>query len=322
VATVNNPPTPVLASVTVVMYSDIDCAAIKLKFGITSGTHGTNPSQAGKQSHHILQNALLLNSQGNRMITAYSGLAVMLAGGSAAAGSEHDIANKWQALRRRADQKALNPRPTVGDIKQWGKNDLAAAFQQGKPSRTPAMTDAEAEKLADCLVKEAEEQLNEHRKDNGLPKLNDNNRVTNSPSCFPMDTLVWTSQAVPVQARYLEVGDRVETAAGTRRIARLDYCFAELFEIFVGDETIALSGSHRVRLADGQQLAANRVRAGHRLRTRDGVVSVVSVGKRDPQRIVAVALDTADDCFVGRSGVAIEAEHRAPPIVAFSQIEG
>jgi hypothetical protein len=197
---------------------------------------------------------------------------------------------------------------------------LAAAFQHGKPSR--GMTPTEAEQLADCLSAEAEAQVQQHRKDNGLPRLNDNNRVTNSPSCFPIDTLVWTSQAVPVAARYLGVGDLVESSEGILRLTRIDGCCSELIEIRVGDESIALSPHHRVRLADGRYLAAARVRAGHRLHTRTGRIAVSSVSTRTAEHIIGFGVAERADCFLGRVGIAVEATSGAPPVVAEYRVEG
>jgi hypothetical protein len=338
-ATPNHLPTPVLAGIDPATISDADCEQLIAKYCPAgaqtdpetgqprwTGSHGsnrnfpiTNPTR--HQSHHVLQDGLMINSTGARIMTNYSGFAAMLEGGSHAPGSEHKIANDYQATRRTKEFKKANPAPKWGEIKEWGKRDLVAAFQHGNPSRN--FQNDDAEKLAICLVRQADAAAQQHRRDNNKPRLDDErSRVTLSPGCFPLDTLVWTSQAVLVAAEHLEIGDLLETSSGTLRITRIDECFSELVEITLGDEAIALAPAHRVHLADGRHLSADRVRVGHRLRTRTGEISVTCVSRRAPELIIAVAFAHPADCFLGRTGIAVEATSGAPPVVARSRVEG
>jgi hypothetical protein len=314
-ASVNHPPAPVLERLDVVIHGDADCEALKVTYGVATGKHGANPKGGAVQSHHILQNAAMKNAAGKRIISTYSGHAAMLNGGSCSPGSEHDIANKHQAARARKDAKAANPRPTFGQLKQWAKGDLAAAFQHGNPSR--GMTNKEAEMLADCITNEAIEALQNHRTRRGKPRLNDNSRVTNPRGCFALGTLVWTVTG-PRPVESLARGDALQGPNGIQHVTRTDVCFNNVVEIELdgAGETLSLSSTHRVLLARGRYVAAAMLRAGHELATKAGVPAVVTCvrPREDGARIIGVGVSVQSVAFIGRRGVTVEFPDTGPAV--------
>jgi hypothetical protein len=337
---VNNPPTPVVALADPAWPPGVNCDQLIGQFAppgtpprpsppnppqpppIWTGPHSQNQNFPNPpyQSHHVFQNALCINSVGNRLVSYGAGFAAMLHGGSTMPGTEHNIANAWQAYRRRADTKAATPPPYYWpDMTRWAKNDLYQAFTNGNPQR-PGMTPQIAEQLADCLVMQAEDQIAEAREAAGLRpyRPGPTNRVGTPGGCFTMDVLVWMSPSVAVPAEHLGIGDLIETSEGSLSITRVDVCFTELID----DEAIAVSASHRIRLTDGRYLAAHCVRAGHRVATRTGDVRVASVTPRGAaERVLSVGFRRPGDCYLGRSGVAVEATHGAPPVVALGTWE-
>lgn len=310
----NNPPSPVLENVEVVVRSETECNALKAKFGVKSGTHGTNPPETSKQSHHIFQNAAMVNSNGVRLITAYSGQAVMLFGGSSVPGSEHAIANALQSARTRAGTKIISP--TFGDLKRVAKADLAAAFREAQPARG-GMTNKEAEKLADCLVIEAEKALEEFRKKNGLKpaKLGDANRTTTPRGCFAAGTPVWLDETQYAFVESLHEGAVVKAREGPRTVIRARDCVSSLIEINVGDSSVVLSPTHRVRLINGRYIFCDALRRGHKVDTLRGPRNILSTYRHDgTYPIFSFGVGERTECQVGLCGLWIEVPDSGPKI--------
>lgn len=312
---VNHPPTPALEGLDVAIQDPADCAALKAKYEVETGKHGSNDKGGEVQSHHIFQNAAMKNASGGRIISTYSGHAVMLMGGSHDAGSEHDIANKRQAARSRDAWKEANPRPTFGEIKKWAKGDLKAAFKDGKARE--GITDAEAEMLADCVTTEAVEALQSYRKAKKKPRLNDDNRVTNPRGCFTPGTLLWTP-AGPRPVEELACGDALLGPEGAQLVTRIEACFNTIVELELDGERLSLSATHRVQLASGRQIAAGSLRAGHELATRAGAAALVLDARPRPECgwIIGVGVSSPSAAFIGDAGLIVELVDSGPPIRA------
>lgn len=310
----NHPPAPVLESVSVVVRAHKECEDIKDKYDIDSGTHGNNPSKSGKQSHHILQNAAMKNSNGNRIISTYSGYAVMLQGGSHVPGSEHDIANKHQAARTRKENK--NPTPTFGDLKKNAKADLAAALQHGKPSR--GMSDKEAEIYADCLVLQAEKELENYRKKNNLrpTKLKDGNRTRAPRGCFAAGTLIWLSGGRWINVEDLTNGCLVENRSGNKRVIRTGGCINELIDIRLAGVSIQIAPFHRLRLSCGKYVCADALRCGHEIDTQFGPRTIDAVDRIEGSNpVYHFGMGKRTECCIGEMGVCVEVPVSGPEII-------
>lgn len=310
----NHPPAPVLESVSVVVRTHQECEEIKAKYGIDSGTHGTNPSKSGKQSHHILQNAAMKNSNGNRIISTYSGYAVMLQGGSHVPGSEHYIANIRQAARTRKGTK--NPNPTFGDLKKYAKADLAAAFQHGKPSR--GMSNKEAEIYADCLTLQAEKDLENYRRKNNLrpAKLKDSNRTRAPRGCFSAGTLIWLSSGRWINVEDLTNVCLVENRSGTKRVIRTGDCINELIGIRLGGTSIQIAPFHRLRLSCGKYICADALRRGHELDTKFGPRTIDTTCRIEGSNpVYHFGMGKRTECCIGEMGVWVEVPVSGPEII-------
>lgn len=317
----NNPPTPVLESVNVIVRSETECEELKKTYDVESGVHGSNAKLSGKQSHHIFQNAAMKNSTGKRIVTTYSGQAVMLKGGSAKPGSEHDIANKWQAARARKATKEA--RPTYGQLKKNAKWDLAAAFQHGKPNR--GMTKIEAEQLADCLVVEAEKQQEEHRRAKGKRpyKLNDDNRTHPIRGCFATGTLFWISSDVQIAVEKIPDGVWVETKTAPKKVSRKTTCISELVEIEIEDSLICAAPFHRVRLTNGRFVNIDSLRPGFVVDSMNGPKSISRVSYTDDKKeIFSVGFTQRVQCPIGPLGVWIEIPNTGPKISQYIDVNG
>lgn len=310
---VNNPPAPVLESVSPAIQTQADCAAIKAKYDVISGKHtenNSNPNKAANdQSHHVFQDAAMRNSVGTKIVTYGQAGAVVLSGGSHAPGSEHAIANGHQNARSRKATK--NPRPTMGDIRKAAKADIAAALQHGNPSRKKSgdskkKFNKDMEILADCLVMEAEEKKEANRKARGKRpyKLSDDARTRPPRGCFALGSLIWLTEVVRNTVESLREGMKIELDAGEKVIARVNDCRSYLVEIDLSVDSVSIAPFHRLRLADGRYRCADTLRRGHMLATAYGPKAIIGLKQTtEVFPIHSFSLVETAACRIGASGL-------------------
>jgi hypothetical protein len=309
----NHPPAPVVETIVVPIHTDADCDAIKAEFDIETRTHRKGAaSGTGMESHHVLQDKAMTG-----LISKYSGHAVLLAG---AVGGEHDIINNSQIARNCPPGSGGGAGPsTFGQLQTAARDDLAKGLQGRRVSNKTGkpMSKAQAEKLADCLVAEAVRKTNEKREDKGEEPLNADSAVSPVQGCITPDTLVWTADTTPVAAHRLSEGMLVRGAGGLRAILGVEECYGETIEICLESDSVVLASSHRARLDIGAYVRADKLQVGDVLATLYGGRRIRDLRRScAPTRLRRFLLSAKDECYVGSTGIEIEAERAAVPVVA------
>ena len=304
----NHPTAPVFESV--VGPVPTNCASLKLKYGIVTRKHRRGSSNSRKESHHILQEKAMTGQ-----VSKYSGWAVLLNAGS---GGEHDVVNAAQAAHN-----CPGGGPTsFGALLQASAKDLEGALV-GKVHNGNTMSPAEAKKVAACLVAEAEAETNKVRKDKKKKPLAANSKVDPvAQQCLPVGTLVWLGARARAAVETLAEGTMIEVASVPQPIARVTTCAGPLVDIRFGRYRVALARHHRVRLANGSMLRADRLRLGHVVDAAAGPLRVIKVRTGDAVvPLFRFALAQASECRIGSGGLWVEVPQNTVRVIAHAQIE-
>lgn len=307
---VNNPPTPTADGLSPAIVVEEDCEAIKARFGIESDTHRRNTGGKTKktsrayQSHHIFQDAGLKGH-----IPRPDAMAVMLA--DSHRGTEHGTITRNQNTRRnnkRYNRGGTMPGATYGVVKQQARDDLVEGIEGKRKDNTgkPA-TKEEAEKIADCLILEADKAVKKEAKKNNK-KINDSTPVKQPGGCFVPGTLVWLDHALRVDVDRLPERANVETADGPAQIVRVDRCHHTTVELEIdGQPSLQLAAYHRVQTSDGRLVRADCLLVGERLAAHEGAVRVTATAHHPtPQLLHSFGFGHETRARVGAHGIWVE----------------
>jgi hypothetical protein len=297
------------------------CTKIKLEFNLVTGTHADNEDRKSvtNQSHHVLQDEALKG----RGVPTNDGFAVLLA--DSHRGTEHRIITNLQNARRdnkRFDRAGTLPASTFGVLKTQARSDLVAGLAGNRTNdEGRAMTSAEAEVAADCLVTEAEKAAKKAAKANGK-KLNDDSRVDQPGGCFAAGTRVRLASGELRAVECLRRGDRVRTLTGDAEVVRLDRCHHRLVELVVGDSVVVLAAYHRLFDEAGCAVRADTLRPGDRVATVDGARPIAR--RRhvpEPRPIYRIGLAAAAACILEEAGLLAEVTDAGPPVARAKPVE-
>jgi hypothetical protein len=314
---VNNPPTPVQEQVGPVPGGVPDCEAIKADCSIDVDSYRDHEGKksSSNQSHHILQNAAVED-----LISRPAGFAVLLA--DSHSGTEHQTITGRQNERR--DNKKLGrggtqPATTFGELKKQAREDLSAGLEGKRMNKKTGkpMTKAEADKAADCIVKEAEEKVKEEAEAKGGKKVTDNTPVNRPGGCFAEGTLVWMAQGEPHAIENLVDGDLVQTLEGPQRVVRVELCHHDLVELAIGDSApLVLASFHQLGLEEGGSRRADSLRPGDSLATLRGPARVVATRRLEGVRpVYRLGFRQPAFCPVGSAGVWSLLPAAGPPLL-------
>lgn len=243
------------------------------------------------------------DAQGS-LISAGQAGAVMLFGGSNSPGSEHDIANKRNQGRGTKEFKKNNS-PTFGNIKKAAKGDLMAALEHGKPGNRGKMTPEETEKLADCLIADAEKKLNKYRAKQRPAKkpMSDSDMCKWPGKCLPAGTMVLAvhahSGSMFIDVREVTVGTVLWTQDGPRQVTYVDGCFGSIYELDIDGSLVRVGQGHRLRRSNGALIEVESVRPGHELTLAEGCGEVRAVRQLPAERLYWFCYREAGHSFVG-----------------------
>ncbi len=310
VTPVNNPPTPTVDGLSPAIVVEEDCEAIKARFGIESDTHRRNTGGKTKktsrayQSHHIFQDAGLKGH-----IPRPDAMAVMLA--NSHRGTEHGTITSNQNSRRnnkRYSRGGTMPGATYGAVKQQARDDLVEGIEGKRKDNTgkPASKE-EAEKIADCLVAEADKAVKKEAKKNNK-KIDDSTPVAQPGGCFVPGTLIWLDDTQRAFVERLPAGAAIDTGRGLAEVVRLDTCHHTTVELEIdGRPSLQLAAYHRLQTADGRLVRADRILVGDRLAAHAGSVEVTgAVHNPVPARLHSFGVGRAARCRVGLHGLWVE----------------
>lgn len=303
----NHAPTQTLNIAQPAIGTPDDCEALKAEFGIKTNTHskntrgpakGTSRAQ-GLQSHHILQDA-----QTDSLISRGRAIAVILQ--DSTSGSEHGTITARQNARMNSKGGAGGPAATFGALKKEARDDLVAGLQGKRKSNKTGkpMTKAQAEKLADCLVAEAEDAVKEEvNKDPNAAPVTDATGVPPPAGCLTAGTLVWLADGEQRLVEALVPGDMLWTPVGGAALVRVDTCVHDIVELEIGDTTLRIATYHPLVGRDGRSRRADSYAVGERLRTTAGLRAIGA--RRLLARATTYRLGLAGDatCAVGSAGV-------------------
>jgi hypothetical protein len=318
---VNNPTTPTLDGVNPAIPANETCEEIKARFGIESDTHRRNSSGSTKktsrsyQSHHIFQDAGLKD-----IIPRPDAFAVMLA--NSHRGTEHGTITGNQNERR--NNKATGrggtmPGATYGEVKKQARGDLVEGLEgkrKDKNTGKPASKE-EAEKLADCLVAEADKAVQKEATKDGGDPVDDSTPVAQPGGCFVLGTIVWLDHERRVLVERLPGHALIDTARGRARVVRVDECRHTTVELEVdGQPSIHLAAYHRLQTSDGRLVRADRLLVGEELAAHGGPVRVTATTQHStPQRLFSFGFGHAARCRVGAHGLWVEVVDSGPEVV-------
>lgn len=330
VTPVNNPPTPTVDGLNPAIVIEESCEAIKARFGIESDTHRRNTGGKTKktsrsyQSHHIFQDAGLKGH-----IPRPDAMAVMLA--NSHRGTEHGTITRNQNQRRnnkRYNRGGTMPGATYGAVKQQARDDLVEGIEGKRKDNTgkPASKE-EAEKIADCLVAEADKAVKKEAKKNNK-KINDSTPVAQPGGCFVPGTLIWLDDARRALVDRLPAHAAVATGRGVAEVVRVDTCHHTTVELEIdGRPSLQLAAYHRLHTADGRLVRADRLLVGERLAAHTGPVEVTATTHHaSPVRLHSFGVGHSARCRVGTHGLWVELVDsglpmfRSEPVAAFREL--
>lgn len=320
---VNNPPTPASEQATGPAAPVDDCDALKVKYAVDTGLYKNKPAivtKAGHQKHHILQNKMMRLADGSKIISTGAGLCVNLFGGSSVPNSEHKVANQAQTDRNKASAK--KPNPSYGSLLDASKKDLVKAFKEGEvDGKKRKFDDDEAEKLADCLVKEADEVVQQNRRDNNQEPVKPGDKLQTATGCFAIGTIIWLRNGHQVAIDDLKEGNVIETDSGSNSIIRIDSCVSNLITIEIGETSISMVPYHRVRLASGRYCSASALLPGHKVDTSNGPRSISNIERKEElNTVLSFGVGKHSNCRIGACGLWVEVPDTGPTITAHVQI--
>jgi hypothetical protein len=290
---VNHPPAPVAEGANPAVPADETCEQIKARYGIETGSHADNAEKksVSYQSHHILQGAAT-----NDLVDYGKAICVLLA--NSHSGTAHQITTGRQNKRRDSKASAKN----MGELKKLSRDDLVESLTKGK-----GIPQKDAEKLADCLVEEAEDKVKESAKKNKGIDVDDKTPVIRIGACLPAETLVWLNAQEKLCAGEIRATQQIEGRDGCMAVARIDTCYNDILFIRIDGSAIGLAPFHRVRSAEGSLLRADELRPGELLDTHFGPKPVEGI-ERDPavRPLLALGVGAAFECRIGPVGLWVE----------------
>jgi hypothetical protein len=300
---VNHGPLAVLNVLGVALPDEGTCKAVKAKYGIVSRPHdkgavgGRTPGSAffGLESHHILQNAAVKG-----LVTRGGGQAVLLQGTE---GGLHDQINAQQVARN-----CPGPGPkTFGELVKASRDDLNTAWEK-------SMGKEDAKTVSDCLTIEAVKQAQQDRKNEEKAALTPSDKVNPVAGCFRAGTRIGLESGAGIRAEDIVVGT---VLWGGLRVERTEACTASMVEVTTEAGSIALAGAHRVKLASGALVRADRVRAGQSLATVSGPAAVLAVRRRQGFEVAhTFGFASAASIPAGECGVWAAMPVLGPPVHA------
>lgn len=306
----NNPPCPVVNSITIAKHSGVKCDQIKAKYNIKTRKHAKGGS-GNIESHHILQDKAMTG-----LISKYSGHAVLLTI------PVHRRINALQIARN-----CPGPGPaTFGALQKSARDDLKKVFT-GKKHNGSTMTAAEAKIAADCLVAEAVKKTQKYRR-NKKPKkpyLTQNSPVKTVAGCFAYGTLIWLNNGVNVPVEYLQPGDLIETNTGPMAVVRTSTCVTTLVELEIGEARVSMAPFHHVHLANGHTLKSGLLKAGQQVETACGPQRIKNIQFIEfTHEVVSFSIEGFGACRIGECGLLVDMphlDHRVSKIVNISPID-
>jgi hypothetical protein len=315
--TPNHATTPALEGVNPAIADTVDCAALKEEFGVKSNKHskntrgpekGTSRAQ-GLQSHHILQDA-----QTDQIISRGMAIAVILQ--DSHGGSEHGTITKRQNQRMNNKGGAGGPAATFGALKKEARDDLVAGLEGKRNSNKTGkpMTKKQAEDLADCLVKEAEDAAKAAAKEND-EELDDNTSVPPPDGCLTAGTLVWLADGTARPVESLAPGDWLWTPAGPERLVRVDQCRHDLIALDLADASLVIASYHRLMNAAGEWRRADQHLPGDWLATRSGPRLITGHRRLPLTATYRLGFVRATICAIGPDGVLASMPEAGPVVV-------
>lgn len=319
----NHAPTPVQEGVHPAVPGTGSCAQIKEEFGVKTNTHAKNTRGADKgtsralglQSHHILQDA-----QTSQIISRGSAIAVILQ--DSHGGSEHGSITARQNTRMNNKGGAGGPAATFGALKTEARDDLVAGLAGKRKSKTTGkpMTQKQAEALADCLVKEAEDAAKAEAARND-EELNDSTPVPPPDGCLVPGTPVWLADGSTRAVEDLAPGDEVWTPAGRIPIVRIDACRHDLVELTLGSETVVVASYHRFMSALGEWRRADDYVVGDVLHTVAGPARILACGPKGSGVTFRLGFARATVCAVGARGAWVRMPEARVPVLRVETVE-
>ncbi len=301
----NHAPTPVQEGVHPALPGVGKCAEIKEEFGVKTNTHAKNTRGAekltsrdkGLQSHHILQDA-----QTAQIIPRGSAIAVILQ--DSHGGSEHGTITARQNTRMNNKGGPGGPAATFGALKAEAHDDLVAGLEGKRKSKNTGkpMTKQQAEALADCLVKEAEDAAKAEAARND-EELNDSTPVPPPDGCLTPGTVVWLADGSLRVVDDLVPGDKVRTPDGPMSVIRIEPCRHDLVELEIETETLVIAAYHRLLSGLGEWRRADEYVVGDALHTARGLARVRACRCQPSGLTFRLGFSTPTTCAIGPSGV-------------------
>jgi len=306
---VGHAPTPAQETADPAIPENETCEEIKARYGIETGTHTENKPKksVSYQSHHVLQGAAT-----NSLIDYGKAICVLLA--NSFKDTAHQITTGRQNQRRDNKTSAKN----FGELKKLSKEDLVESLTKGKN-----IPKADAEKLADCLVAEAEDEIKKSAKKNKDLDVDDSTPVDRIGTCFPAETLVWVSSHRKLKAGKVRSTQNVEGREKRLSVVRVDVCHNDILRIWIDGCEVAVAPFHRVRAADGRLVRADQLRQGEVVDTHYGPKPVRQI-ERDPvvHTLLALGVGEAFECRIGAIGLWAELPDTGVPVSHHQKLAG
>jgi hypothetical protein len=299
---VNHPPAPVSEGATGPAVVQDPCEELKQKYGLNVNTYSRHKGVKTRtnQSHHVLQDATVSD-----YISKGMGLCVLLA--NSKSGTPHQVTTAEQNKRRdnkKYKKAGAKPAKTFGQLKKLSAADLEKSFKKA------GIPDEDAKTLAECLVAEAEKQINKQRERDGEEPMKDSDEVKPTGGCFPARTLVWLDQERTKPVRRILHGEAIDGRHGVGRVIRRDWCRSELVHLHVASGVVAMAPFHRVLTADLEFRRVDELRPGMEVATHWGPAPVhrIELDTRE-QRIYGLGLEAQGTCRLGGVGLWVELTH-------------
>ena len=305
----NHPTVPVLEGVKPASIKGVDCEKLKVEFDIDIGPHGENYKWVDYQSHHILQDAAT-----DTIIHRDDAMAVMLL--DSHGGTEHCTITSRQNERMRNKKNGITPGPakTLGELKKQAKGDLMAGLEQRRLQNNKSKK--KLEQLADCLVAEAEKELQDAHKEQYGKKMKDGEEVEQPGECLSADTIVWLENEERILSANLTSGLQIETADGPMPIIRTDQCRSDLLEVEVLGSRVALAPFHRVLTAYGYSTRADHLKPGHEVLTMKGKATITEIHpNKELVTVYNFGVGRQTACKIGSVGLWVDVPDTGPPVI-------
>lgn len=298
--TPNHAPTPAVEAPTDPALAQETCEQIKARYGIETGTHKANECRksVSYQSHHILQGAAT-----NNLINYDSAMCVLLA--NSHSGTAHQITTARQNQRRdnkKHGRGGTQPATNFGDLKKLARDDLVESLTKGK-----GIPQEDAEKLADCLVAEAEKKIKKDAKTEKNIDVTDSTPVLPIGGCFAPGTLLWMHAGHCLRADQVACGDMLFAQGRALAVARVDHCVQDLVCLQVAGGMVSLAPFHRVLTVEAGPRRADQLRVGELLQTDQGAARLEGV-QHDPrpQRVIGIGMAQPFQCRIGSMGLWVD----------------